>query len=518
MTSAHRPVRVRIAPSPTGNCHVGTARGALYNLLFARQHNGIFVLRIDDTDQKRSTEDSETGIYAGLRWLGLTWDEGPDVGGPYGPYRQSERLDLYGDAARHLLEVRRAYRCFCTPEELEAERRSALARGHPPRYSGRCRHLTARKVRAKLATGAEHVVRLRIEPKLMVVDDLVQGKVTQDAALLGDPVIVKSSGMPVYHFATVVDEHAMDISHVIRGAEHLNNTFPQIQMYEALGYLPPAFAHIGLLLNPDRSKIGKRNGAVYIGEFAALGYLPETLINHLALSGWSPGTDAEIFSFDELLHYFSLERCSASNAIFDRDKLLWLNGVRIRELPVSELTRQVRPFLVNAGLLAEPERGVRLESIIALEQQRMKTLNEAPELLGFFFHDPDPVTAAALLGRDRFTRKRSGYALREGLESTLQALEALDARSWTVIKLSEVLDDLVVALGWKRGEFFMTLRIAASGKQATPSLYETLEALGRPATLRRLRAVVSALPARNDRTLPSNAQETASLLPSNPML
>jgi glutamyl-tRNA synthetase len=499
MVHTGRPIRVRIAPSPTGNCHVGTARGALYNLLFARQHGGAFVLRIDDTDQKRSTGDSETGIYAGLRWLRLNWDEGPDVGGPCGPYRQSERLDLYREAARYLLDAGRAYRCFCTPNELESERRTALARGEPPRYSGRCRTLTSRQIRAKLEVRTEHVVRLRIEPKLMVVNDIVQGEVTQDAALLGDPVIVKSDGIPIYHFATVIDEHAMAISHVIRGAEHLNNTFPQLQMYEALGYTPPAFAHTGLLLNPDRSKIGKRNGAVYIGEFAALGYLPETMINHLALSGWNPGTDTEIFSFDELLQVFSLERCSPSNAIFDRDKLLWLNGAHIRSLPVSELTRRVRPFLVGADLLAEPpvgatESGPDLEAIIALEQARFKTLDEAPDMLSFFFHDPDPAAAVALMTQDRFTRKRLGYELREGLETARQGLERLDADLWTVSRLSAVLELQVTALGWKRGELFMALRIAISGRQATPSLFETLEALGRSTTLRRLRAVIAALP------------------------
>jgi glutamyl-tRNA synthetase len=518
MVDTHRPVRVRIAPSPTGNCHVGTARGALYNMLFARQHGGAFVLRIDDTDQTRSTEDSEAGIYAGLRWLGLSWDEGPDVGGPFGPYRQSERLDLYREAVKRLLDTGRAYRCFCTPDELEAERRAMLARGRPPRYSGRCRRLTSHQVRAQLEAGSRHVVRLEIEPKLMEIDDLVQGKVMQDAALLGDPVIVKSDGMPTYHFATVIDEHTMAISHVIRGAEHLNNTFPQLQMYEALDCVPPAFAHIGLLLNPDRSKISKRNGAVYIGEFAALGYLPETMINHLALSGWSPGTDTEVFTFDDLLQAFSLDRCTPSNAIFDRDKLLWLNGIHIRELPIGELTRRVRPFLSDAGLIAERDAGPELEAIVALEQERFKTLDEAPELLSFFFRDPDPGESVALLGNDRFTRKRLGQELREGLERTHCALQLLEADEWTAPQLAGLLDRQLAILSWKRGELFMALRIAISGKQATPSLFETLEALGRNATLRRLRAILEVLPASNDRPRTGNQAMAPSLFPPGPML
>jgi glutamyl-tRNA synthetase len=520
MSDAHRPVRVRIAPSPTGNCHVGTARSALYNQLFARQHGGACVLRIDDTDQKRSTEDSEAGIYASLRWLGLSWDEGPDVGGPFGPYRQSERLERYREASERLLHSGRAYRCFCTPSELEDERRAALARGAPPRYSGRCRQLTATRIKAKLAAETAHVLRLRIAPKLMTVEDLVQGPVVQDAALLGDPVIVKSDGMPVYHFATVVDEHEMAISHVIRGAEHLNNTFAQLQMYEALGFPPPAFAHLGLLLNPDRSKIGKRSGAIYIGEFAALGYLPEAMINHLALSGWSPGTNTEVYTFDELLQAFSLDRCSPSNAVFDRDKLLWLNGVHIRALPVDELTRRVRPFLVEAGLVDAPATGNELNGIVALEQERLKTLNEAPAMLSYFFREPDPAATVALLAADRFTRKRWGHELREGLVTALQTLGAPGRESWTVSGLSSTLNDLVVRLGWKRSELFMAIRIAVSGKQATPSLFETLEALGRAATLRRLGAVLNVLHGFHEQSeVPGvSSRQSQSLLPPGPVL
>lgn len=497
MSDAKQPVRVRIAPSPTGNCHVGTARGALYNLLFARQHEGAFVLRIDDTDQQRSTKDSETGIYEGLRWLGLAWNEGPDIGGPYGPYRQSERLDLYRDYVAQLLDNGRAYRCFCTPHELEAERRAALARGEPPRYSGRCRHLTIDQVRAKLNAGLAHVVRLRIEPKPMILDDLVQGRVMQDAALLGDPVIVKSNGMPVYHFATVIDERTMAISHVIRGAEHLNNTFPQLQMYEALGFSPPAFAHIGLLLNPDRSKIGKRNGAVYVGEFAELGYLPEAMVNHLALSGWSPGTDQEVFTFDELLEAFSLDRCSPSNAIFDREKLLWLNGLYIRRLPVPELTRRVRPFLGAAGLLYNEQdspRDTNLESIVALEQARLKTLDEAAEMFDFFLCDPSPADVTAVLARNQYTKRRSPAELYQGLVATQHVLALRTPEDWTEAGLDVALNALVAALGWKRSELFMAIRIAVSGKEATPSLFETLAVLGRLPSVRRLVATINALP------------------------
>jgi glutamyl-tRNA synthetase len=493
-----QPVRVRIAPSPTGNCHVGTARSALYNLLFARRHNGTFILRIDDTDLARSTAASERGVIEGLRWLGLDWDEGPDVGGPYGPYRQSERLDRYRAYVNALLESGRAYRCFCTPEDLALARKRSLARGVPPKYSGRCRYLDPATVGARLRAGESSVVRLRIEPKTMAFVDLVQGRVAQDAALLGDPVIQKSDGMPTYHFATVVDEHLMRISHVIRGAEHLNNTFPQLQIYEALGFAPPAFAHVGLLLNRDRSKISKRTGAVYLGEFAALGYLPEAMVNHLALSGWSPGTGEEVFSWEALLDAFSLDRCSPSNGIYDRDKLLWLNGQHIRALPVPELARRVTPFLAAAGLVPEGDLPAdtvrRIEAIVALEQGQMRTLDEAPDLVAYVLRDPDPAACVELLASNRFTRRRTLDALRAGLAASVDALTRLVATSWTPGVLDTTLNRVVEDLGWKRGELLMALRIAVSGREATPSLYETLAAVGRGAVLRRLGAVVRRLP------------------------
>ncbi len=491
-----RPVRVRIAPSPTGNCHVGTARNALYNLLVARQHGGSFVLRIDDTDVKRSTEESERGVLEGLQWLGLGWEEGPDVGGPFGPYRQSERLAHYQGLARRLLDEGRAYYAFDTPEELERERQAALAAGLPPRYSGRDRDLTPEEVRARLEAGLKPVVRLKVEPKVVRYVDLVQGPLEQDASLWGDPVIVKSDGMPTYNFATVVDDHLMQISHVLRSAEHINNTFLQLQVYEALGAEPPEFGHFSLLLNPDRSKISKRTGAVYIGEFRDEGYLPEAMINHLALSGWNPGTEEEIFSFDDLVEVFSLERCSKANAIFDRQKLLWLNGWYIRAISIADLTRRVLPFLVRAGLLPSAEvsgeQFERLKAIVGLEQERLKTLAEAPEVFEFFFRDPDPAVGVALLQSNRFCRKHSLPQLRGALARVEAALQALDA--WTVEALRQALDDEAAALGWKRGELLMPIRIAVSGREATPSLFETVHLIGREAVLRRIAAVVERLP------------------------
>lgn len=484
-------VRVRIAPSPTGNCHVGTARNALYNLLFARQRGGTFILRIDDTDTRRSTQASEQGVLEGLTWLGLTWDEGP--------YHPSKRLDLYRDYARHLLAAGRAYYCFCTPEELNLERQKAQAAGVPYIYSGKCRHLTEDDARRRLCAGEKAVTRFHIDPEPIAYVDLVQGAIEQDGSLIGDPIILKSNGWPAYSFATVVDEIEMQISHVLRGGEHINNTFGQLQMYKALGVEPPAFGHFSLLLNPDRSKISKRAGATYIGEFRDMGYLPETMINHLALSGWNPGTEEEFFTFDDLLARFSLERCSKANAIFDRTRLLWLNGVHIRALDTATLARLVVPYLVDAGLLGSAalsdDEFAHLVQLVALEQERLKTLAEAPDALRFFFQDPAAEACAGLMQNNRFARRHPLDVLRGALNHSAAALKAIDAGHWAVASLEGTLDAQTDRLGWKRADLLMPIRIAISGREATPPLFETMACLGKTATLRRLEAAVSRLPA-----------------------
>lgn len=493
------PVRVRIAPSPTGNCHVGTARNALYNLVYARQRGGAFVLRSDDTDLQRSSEASEKGVLEGLRWLGLQWDEGPNIGGAFGPYRSSERLDLYDAHMRRLLEAGRAYHCFCTREELERERASVRAAGVPYRYDGRCRALPEAQVKTRLRSGQASVVRFRIEPGRMTYLDRVQGAIEQDMSLVGDPVIRKSDGMPTYGFATVVDEIEMRISHVLRSAEHITNTFPQIQMHEALGEEPPAYGHFGLLLNPDRSKISKRAGAVYIGQFRDLGYLPEAMINHLALSGWNPGTEQEMWTFEELLEAFSLDRCSRANAIFDYPKLSWLNGYYIRHLTAEELARRVVPYLEQDGLLRSGTLDAaglaRLTELVSLEQERLKTLAETPDSMRYFFRDPGPDTCVDLLERNRFAKRNPLPVLRQALANVRAALGEIDGRQWSTAQLEHVLDAQTTQLGWKRAELLMPIRIAISGREATPPLFETLSCLGKPATIRRLDAMVASLPA-----------------------
>ena len=488
-------VRVRIAPSPTGNCHVGTARNALYNLLYARKHGGTFILRIDDTDARRSTLASERGVLDGLRWLGLDWDEGPEIGGPYGPYRQSERGDRYRAYAERLLEAGRAYPCFCTRDELAAERARARAAGRAYAYPGTCRHLAPEEARRRTRAGEPFALRFAADPRPMAYVDLVQGPIALDGATISDPIIVRTSGRATYNFATVVNECEMVITHVLRSADHITNTFLQLQMYAALGVEPPAFGHFSLLLNPDKTKISKRSGATFVGEFRDMGYLPEAMLNHLALSGWSPGTDEEWFTLDELVERFTLARCSPANAVYDRDKLLWMNGATIRRLSVDELARRLLPWLVAGDVLATADLGpdafAHLAGIVALEQERLKTLAEAPDVLRFFYHDPAPADALDLMVRNRYAKRHAPPELAAALDAALSDLRALDAGHWTVEHLERALDALGARLGWKRAELLMPVRIAISARAATPPLFETLAHLGQAATLRRLAGVLA---------------------------
>jgi glutamyl-tRNA synthetase len=433
-------------------------------------------------------------VLEGLRWLGLHWDEGPEVGGPYGPYRQSERADAYRAYAKRLVDAGRAYPCFCTPDELDAERARAHAEGRAYRYPGTCRTLAPEEAGRRMRAGEPYALRFAVEPRPMAYVDLVQGPIELDGALISDPVIVRTNGHPTYNFATVVNEVEMAISHVLRSAEHISNTFLQLQIYAALGVEPPAFGHFSLLLNPDKSKISKRSGATFVGEFRDMGYLPEAMLNHLALSGWNPGTDEEWFSLDELVERFSLARCSPANAVYDRDKLLWMNGATIRRLSVDELARRLLPWLVEGGVLRSealgPDAFARLAGIVTLEQERLKTLADAPDALRFFYHDPAPADALALLGRNRYARRHTPPELAAALAAALTDLRALDAGHWTLEHLQCALDALGARLGWKRAELLMPLRIAVSGRAATPPLFETLAHLGRAATLRRLEAVL----------------------------
>ncbi|HLE88835.1 MAG TPA: glutamate--tRNA ligase, partial [Candidatus Limnocylindria bacterium] len=346
-------IRVRMAPSPTGPLHIGTARTSLYNYLFARHVGGAYVLRVEDTDAERGSDAWESDIIDNLHWLGITWDEGPQVAGgedigPYAPYRQSRRMERYSREADRLVASGNAYHCFCTPEELDAVRHEQERDHQAPRYNGRCLRLTDADRVAFAAEGRRPALRLKVPPERVRFDDLIRGEVEFDNALLGDFVIVRSNGMPLYHFVVVVDDEAMGITHVVRGEDHLSNTPKHIALIRALGYREPRFGHIPLILNPDRTKMSKRKSQTAITAYREEGYLPEAMVNFLAFLGWSPGTEEEIFTLAELTERFDIGEVHKAGAVFDKDRLDYLNGVYIRALPDAELAHRLRPFLPSA--------------------------------------------------------------------------------------------------------------------------------------------------------------------------
>ena len=392
--------RVRFAPSPTGHLHVGNVRTALFNWLFARGQGGTFVLRIEDTDRQRSTVESEASMLDDITWLGLDWDEGPGVGGPFAPYRQSERLELYARQAKALLSSGQAYYCFCAPERLDAERQAALAAGHPPKYSGRCRTIDRGDAARRVAAGESAAVRFRVPPARDVTfEDLVRGAVTFNTDVIGDPVIVRSGGHPAYNFAVVVDDAAMGITHVIRGEDHISNTPRQLLLYEALGSPVPAFAHLSMVLGPDHAPLSKRHGATSVAEFRDRGYLPEALLNYLALLGWSPGDNNEILPVTEIASRFDFGHVSHSAAVFDMDKLAWLNRHYMKEAPPARLTRESLPYFVRAGYvtLATDASLSYVESLLSMGVGSVDRLEELPARVAFIF-DWQPTRASALIG------------------------------------------------------------------------------------------------------------------------
>ena len=340
-----------MAPSPTGAFHIGNARAALYNFLFAKKNNGKFILRIEDTDLERSEQKWTDQIIEELKWLGIEWDEGPDIGGEFGPYKQSQRFDIYEKYLLQLLKEDKAYYCFCTPEVLEGKRQEQMSRGLAPKYDGTCAHLSKEAVEKNLAGGKPSVIRFRVESKKVKFSDLIRGQVEFDTGLLGDIVIAKNIKNPIFHFAVVVDDALMEISHVIRGEDHISNTPRQILIQEALGFDKVIYAHLPLLLNPDKSKLSKRKGDVALIDYHNQGYLPEALINFMALLGWNPGTEKEVFSLQQLAKEFSIEKVQKAGAVFNVQRLDFLNGFYIREKPIEKLTELCKPYLKEAGLL-----------------------------------------------------------------------------------------------------------------------------------------------------------------------
>jgi glutamyl-tRNA synthetase len=480
-------VRVRFAPSPTGSLHIGGAKQMMYDVLFAHGEarragkQGTVILRIEDTDRKRLVEGAAENLMEGLRWLGLTWDEGPDVGGPYAPYVQSERQHHYREAAERLVAEGRAYRCFCTPERLQQVREDQQKRGLPPGYDRHCRNLSPEEIRAKLDAGEGHVVRFKmpLDGETRFVD-LLRGEIVYQNDKLEDLVILKSDGFPTYHLAVVVDDHEMAITHVMRGPEWIPTAPLHVQLYAALGWEMPIFAHMPLILAPTGGKLSKRHGAASIQDFRDAGYLPEALINYLALLGWSLDGKTEIYTFDDLLEHFTIERASASPSTFDRDKLDWLNQQWINHhITVDDLAARVLPFLIDAGTVepgpadASHPRFSEVRGAAALLKDRIKFLTEAPDLMSYFLRDDLEPYDAALLIPKKMEAPQALSAL-EAVAAIVPELD-LDDLEGTEGRLRALADEL----GLKAGQLFMPIRVAATGRTQSPGLFETLRAIGK---------------------------------------
>jgi len=479
-------VRVRFAPSPTGYFHLGSARSLLFNWLFARRHGGKFVLRIEDTDRSRFHPEAVPDMLEGMRWLGLDWDEGPEVGGPYGPYYQSERLPLYQEHAQLLVEGGHAYKCYCTQEEVDRRRQAQQLRGERPGYDRRCRNLTAAQRAEREAEGRVPVIRLKVPLSgETAFTDLIRGEIRMQNEQLDDLVLLKSDGFPTYHLAVVVDDHLMRISHVMRADEWIPTTPQRMLIYQALGWEPPLIAHLPVILSPTgQGKLSKRKTvgpdgreySVRVHEFRGAGYLPEAMFNFLALMGWSYDDKTEILSRPQIIESFDLAHVSAAPAQLSYEKLDWMNGVYMRSLEADDLAARVLPFLTAAGLDADAETVRRIAPLI---QERIVTLAEAVEWTDFFFSERLEYEPELLV-----QKKMSVEEARQVLEASREALSALPA--FDEISIEEALRAASEASGLKARQFFGTLRVATTGKAVAPPLFGSLAILGQDTVLARI--------------------------------
>ncbi len=480
-SSLETSVRVRFAPSPTGYPHLGNIRTALFNWLLARHYKGTFILRIEDTDVARKVDGAVDVILDSLRWLGLSWDEGP--------YFQSQRLHFYRENADRLIEDGYAYRCYCSSERLKVMRQEQMRRKEPPKYDGHCRHLTQQEKAQLEASGIPPVVRFKMPTEgETTFRDLVRGQLTFKNSTLDDFILLKSDGYPTYHLANIVDDHLMAISHVLRADEWLSSTPRHVLLYQALGWEAPEFAHLPMILGPDRSKLSKRHGAATLAEYREEGYLPQTMVNFLALLGWSLDDRTELLSCQELIKHFSLGRVSKTAAIFDKRKLDWMNGVYLRQLSSEEFARQATPFL-ERGLPSSVKRPMDKDytgRIMPLLQERAKTLVELPQLADFFFVDELKYDTDLLLG-DGLSAESAIHAI----ELTLPGLESIMV--WNADSLEVVLRPLAVELNLSTRKFFGLLRVALTGRTAAPPLFQTMAILGRGKCSDRLTAALRRL-------------------------
>ena len=484
------PVRVRFAPSPTGRTHLGSGRTALYNYLLARQTGGTFILRIEDTDQKRYVPGAEEELMRTLRWLGLDWDEGPDVGGPDGPYRQSLRKEIYQEYARRLIETGNAYYCFCSPERLERVRQEQIKAKINSHYDGTCRRINPDEAARRVAAGERHVVRFKMPQEgSITVHDYLRGDITVENRSLDDYVLVKSDGLALYHLAAMVDDHLMKISHVIRGVEWLP-TFPlHVHLLKAFGWAPPEFVHLSIFLKPSgKGKMSKREAAqtlkdgfsIFLGDLQNLGYLPEGVANWIALMGWSYDDRTEFFTLADLIEKFSLERLNPSPAAINFTKLDHFNGLHIRSLSPEDLAGRVRPFLEAAGYSVDPDRLLRIAPII---QERLVTLDDAVQMAGFFFQaevhpEPADLAGAKMSPAESAAALRRAYDLIAGVD---------DIKLETVEPCMRLLAD---ELGLSSGQLFGMIRVAVTGQRVSPPLFQSLEIIGKPLTLQRLEQAI----------------------------
>jgi glutamyl-tRNA synthetase len=494
-TNPNRPVRTRFAPSPTGSLHIGNLRAALFSWLFARHHGSQFILRIEDTDQKRYDPNALATLIEALRWAGLDWDEGPEVGGPHEPYVQSERLELYQQWAHWLIEHGYAYKCFCTPERLEQVNQEKRARKEPPGYDRFCRNLSADEIAEREAQGLSHVIRFKAPlDGQTTVQDAIRGEVVFDNETLQDMVLLKSDGFPTYHLAVIIDDHLMEITHIMRGIEWLPSAPLHFRLYDAFGWEKPVFVHLPVILNPDgKGKLSKRKLPVdrygnpipiYVHDFMKVGYLPEAVNNFLANIGWNFGDEREVFTMQEAVERFDLTRLNPASGTFSPDKLEWLNGEHIRLLTVEDLAQRLRQPLEAAGLEVD---NMLLLKVTPLVKTRIKRLNDVVEMAGFFFHKEfKPPTPEQLV-----QKKMDAASTQTMLQAALTRLSQLE--DFSVQSQHAAMETLARELGVSNGQMFGALRVAVTGQTVSPPTFETMDVLGKEESLRRIQSAIASL-------------------------
>ncbi|MBZ1348413.1 MAG: glutamate--tRNA ligase [Candidatus Nealsonbacteria bacterium] len=498
-------VRVRIAPSPTGFLHIGSARTALFNYLFAKKHQGSFILRIEDTDIERSSPEFEKDILENLKWLGIQWSEGPDIGGEYEPYRQSERKNIYTKYLKKLLDENNAYYCFCSKEEIEAQKQYQMSIGEIPGYNGKCASLLTKEVKKYLSQEKESVIRIRnpLHIKKIVFNDLIRGRLEFDTGLMGDMIIAKNLLSPLYNFAVVIDDFEMKITHVIRGEEHISNTPKQILIQQALGIPKVEYTHLSLILAPDKSKLSKRHGAIPVAEYRKQGYLSETLVNFIAFLGWNPGTEREIFSMASLVKEFSLTKVQKAGAIFNVKRLDYLNGFYIRQKSIDRLTELCLAYFIEAGLIIKQDEKFKiketkeeisletLKKIISIYQERLKKLSEISELADFFFKEKLNYDKNRLIWKEMSIQE-----VKKSLLTSEKLLAKIKPDNWTKENIERVLMP-EAEKAKDRGVLLWPLRVALTNKQASASPFEIAEILGKDKTIKRIKQSFESLCLKN---------------------